>query len=104
MPKLLNTNIFPTSSFSVYFSFFILILTSYFKSLKSKKNNVSIHNWQTETSQGVEFTEISCGRAELGWSGCEGMTSRCKGFRATVSCANDGRKLGSLGGKIQKEE
>lgn len=27
----------------------------------------------------------------------EGITSLCKGFRATVSCANDGRKLGSLG-------
>ena len=46
--------------------------------------------------QGVEFTEISCGRGELGWSRLDGTTSRCKGLRASVSCANEGRKFGSL--------
>ena len=55
-----------------------------------------IHNFKIETSQGVEFTAISCCRGGLGWSRCEGMTSRCKGLRATVSCANEGRKFGSL--------
>lgn len=52
-----------------------------------------------DTIQGVEFTEISGGNGELGWSKCDGMMSRCKDFRATVSCANDGRMFGSLENK-----
>lgn len=53
-------------------------------------------------SQGVEFTDISCGKSELGWSTCDdGVTSRCSGLNATVNCANDGRKFGSLTKKLK---
>ena len=55
-----------------------------------------IHNCKIETSQGVEFTAISCCKDGLGWSRCEGMTSRCKSLRSAVSFANEGRKFGSL--------
>lgn len=44
-----------------------------------------------------EFTEISWGKGALGYSTFEGMTRRCNGFRAMASCANEGRRLGSLG-------
>lgn len=48
--------------------------------------------------QGVEeFTKISWGTGGL-WVSCrdDGMTSRCNDFKAVVSCANEGRKFGSL--------
>lgn len=54
------------------------------------------HLEKNETFQGVEFTEISCGRGEFGWSRLDGTASRCNALRATVSCPNDGRKFGSL--------
>jgi len=59
----------------------------------------------TVDSQGVEFTETSAAIGELCWPTCDGMTRRCKDFRATQSCANEGRMFGSLGilyeGKIR---
>lgn len=50
----------------------------------------------------MEFTEISCRKCELGWSRFDGMMSRCKGLRATVSSVNEGRKFGSLTGKKEQ--
>ena len=46
--------------------------------------------------QGVEFTEISWGKGELGWSRLDGTASHYKGLKATVSCVKEGRKFGSL--------
>lgn len=54
------------------------------------------HNQEVEPCQGVEFTAISCCSGGLGWSMCDGMTRRCNDFSATVSCANEGRRFGSL--------
>lgn len=90
------------TSLTFLFSFFnVYTLTS------SKHNNIRISTYphlgkrvverQSLQFQGVEFTEISWGSgAEVSWSICGEMPSRCSGFRATVSCANDGRKFGSL--------
>lgn len=47
-------------------------------------------------AQGVRFTDISCATGGLCVSWYEGMTSRCKDLRAVVSCANEGRRFGSL--------
>lgn len=93
------------------FSFLILKSSSFFSFLFSvlpfydyiycphsrQRNRMSTYSHLRKWDiQGVEFTEISCSRGELGWSECEGMASRCKGLRATVSCANEGRKFGSV--------
>ena len=66
----------------------------YLESKEAKR--LCIHSWENEAFKGVEFTEISCRRCELGSSRFDGMTSRCKGLRATVSCENEGRKFGSV--------
>lgn len=97
-------------AFLIFVSFFLsFFLVFSFKDscttfTAKKQKCLLIHTWENETFQGVEFTEISCGRGELVWSKCDGMTSCCKALRATVSCANDGRKFGSLGINRQEEQ
>lgn len=64
---------------------------------KKKKKGKTVYVYsQLKRSQGVEFTEISWGRWELCASEWEETTSLCNGLRAYVSCAKEGRKLGSL--------
>lgn len=105
-----DTNHSPTSLSNIRFflSFFFFLVFSFKDSCTTftakKQKCLLIHTWENETFQGVEFTEISCGRGELVWSKCDGMTSCCKALRATVSCANDGRKFGSLGINRQEEQ
>lgn len=91
------------------FSLSILTLSDFsFESILSYPNsntqnrNVFLFTVEREAFQGVEFTEISCRKCELGWSRFDGMTSRCKGLRATVSSENEGRKFGSLTGKKEQ--
>lgn len=80
----------------IYF-FPLLLCSCYLYSLYAHNyaKCLIIHTW-SETFQGVEFTEISCGIGGATWSWWDGITRRCRGFRATVSCANEGRKFGSL--------
>jgi hypothetical protein len=98
----------PTPTPSPFFSFFFSPVFPFKDSCTTftakKQKYLLIHPRENERFQGVEFTEISCGRGELGWSKCDGMTSCCKALRATVSCANDGRKFGSLGINRQEEK